>query len=339
MEQHATMLSETVLEIKGLTTVFELPDSTAIAVNDVSFKVVRGETLAVVGESGSGKSVLAFSIMRLVATPGRLVAGEILLLGRDLAQLDEVDLRAIRGRDLAIIFQEPSTSLNPLMTVGEQVREAIGEHQPQVSRADAMASVIERFRLVGISAPEQRIHDYPHQLSGGMRQRVMIAMALACGPALLLADEPTTALDVTVQAQVLNLIDDLKASLGMAVLLITHDLGVVADHADRILVMYAGRIVEEITAEQLSVSVGHPYTRALLNCRPDVDHDLSGQPLVEIPGTVPPLDKLPPGCAFAARCQWATDICTASRPPMVDLGAGHRAACFFAVEQLAKAQT
>jgi oligopeptide/dipeptide ABC transporter ATP-binding protein len=216
------------------------------------------------------------------------------------------------------------------------VREEIAEHQPHVPRAETMKSVIERFRLVGIPAPEQRVHEYPHQLSGGMRQRVMIAMALACGPSLLLADEPTTALDVTVQAQVLNLIDDLKARLGMAVVLITHDLGVVADYADRVLVMYAGRIVEEFAAGQLADGASHPYTLALLNCRPDLAHGLTGVPLQEISGTVPPLDRLPKGCAFADRCERAQDVCRSSQPPMVDLGPGHRAACYFALSKAAE---
>jgi oligopeptide/dipeptide ABC transporter ATP-binding protein len=318
-----------VLDVRSLTAAFEGSASTIVAVNDVSFTLSRGETLAVVGESGSGKSMLAYSITRLLPAPGRIVAGSVLLGGQDLARLDEGALRRLRGRELAIIFQEPSTSLNPLMTVGQQVLEVIATHQPEIPRASAMREVIERFRLVGIPAPEQRVHDYPHQLSGGMRQRVMIAMALACGPSLLLADEPTTALDVTVQAQVLALIDELKARLGMAVILITHDLGVVADHADRVLVMYAGRIVEELDISALDTAV-HPYTRALMACRPSVDRDLDGAPLREIPGMVPALDHLPRGCAFADRCELAEARCRETTPILAEVGHRHRAACFVA---------
>ncbi len=326
---------EIVLDVRGLTTVFEVPNARIAAVDDVSLTVRRGETLAIVGESGSGKSVLAFSIMGLVSRPGRIVAGQILLSGRDLAALDEEALRTVRGRDLAIIFQEPSTSLNPLMTVGRQVAEAILEHEPETPYEAAMERVVERFRLVGIPAPELRVHEYPHQLSGGMRQRVMIAMALACGPALLLADEPTTALDVTVQAQVLNLIDNLKARFGMAVVLITHDLGIVADYANRVAVMYAGRKVEEGPTVTILTRPAHPYTQALLACRPDVLRALEGKPLLEIPGVVPPLDRLPAGCAFADRCSRVQDICWTRPPELTDMAPGHRAACFVAAMHIA----
>jgi oligopeptide/dipeptide ABC transporter ATP-binding protein len=321
-----------VLRVRGLKTVFGEGEDQVAAVNDMSLSVHRGETLAIVGESGSGKSVLAYSIMGLIDPPGRIVQGEILLGDRDLARLTDESLRAIRGSELAIVFQEPSTSLNPLMTVGKQVAEAIHEHEPDVSSRDAMARVIERFRLVGIPAPEQRIHEYPHQLSGGMRQRVMIAMALACRPALLIADEPTTALDVTVQAQVLNLIASMNEAFGMAVILITHDLAIVADQADRVIVMYAGRKVEEGTAKIVLERPGHPYTRALMACRLDVSHALSGEPLIEIPGVVPSLDRLPAGCAFANRCSYVQEQCRRQRPELVEIESGHLSACFFADE-------
>ncbi len=251
---------------------------------------------------------------------------------RNLARLSDEQLREVRGRDLAIVFQEPSTSLNPLMTVGRQVAEAIHTHEAGVSREDANARVVECFRLVGISAPQQRFDDYPHQLSGGMRQRVMIAMALACRPGLLIADEPTTALDVTVQAQVLALIASMSATLGMAVILITHDLGIVADQADRVIVMYAGRKVEEGSTATVLERPAHPYTRALMACRPDVAHALSGAPLIEIPGVVPPLNRLPPGCAFADRCRYVQARCRARRPELEALEPGHVSACFFAAE-------
>jgi oligopeptide/dipeptide ABC transporter ATP-binding protein len=319
-----------VLEVRGLTTEFVLSASRFTAVNDVSLEVRRGETLAIVGESGSGKSMLAFSIMGLVDRPGRISAGEILLSGRNLAQLDDEEMRHVRGRDLSIIFQEPSTSLNPLMNVGRQVAEAILEHERDVTSAQATSRVVDLFRLVGIPAPELRVRDYPHQLSGGMRQRVMIAMALACRPALLLADEPTTALDVTVQAQVLALIDDLQAKFGMGVILITHDLGVVADHADRVMVMYAGSKVEEGTIVEILDRPAHPYTRALLACRPDISRALDGAELIEIPGVVPSLDRLPPGCAFADRCRYVQGVCRSEKPPFTEVGGGHSAACHFA---------
>jgi oligopeptide/dipeptide ABC transporter ATP-binding protein len=320
------------LDVRGLKTVFGEGEGQVVAVDDMSLSVRRGETLAIVGESGSGKSVLAYSIMGLIDPPGRVAQGEILLGDRDLARLSDEDLRAIRGREMAIVFQEPSTSLNPLMTVGRQVAEVIHEHEPEVSAREAMARVVERFRLVGIPAPEQRIHEYPYQLSGGMRQRVMIATALACGPALLIADEPTTALDVTVQAQVLALIASMNETFGMAVILITHDLGVVADQADRVIVMYAGRKVEEGPTEIVLEQPAHPYTRALMACRLDVSHALSGQPLIEIPGVVPPLDRLPAGCAFADRCGYVDAACHRQRPELLNVQPGHVAACFFAAE-------
>jgi oligopeptide/dipeptide ABC transporter ATP-binding protein len=319
-----------VLQVHGLTTWFGSDDAPVVAVDDVSLTVSRGKTLAIVGESGSGKSVLALSIMRLLQNAGRTVRGRVVLGGKDLSALGEEEMRSVRGRDIGIVFQEPSTSLNPLMTVGRQVAEAILEHEPSMKPREAMDRVVERFRLVGIPAPELRVHDYPHQLSGGMRQRVMIAMALACGPQLLIGDEPTTALDVTVQAQVLHLIDQLREAFGMAVVLITHDLAIVADYADTVVVMYAGRKVEEGSVEQVLERPAHPYTRALLECRPNVENALTGQRLVEIPGVVPPLDRLPPGCAFAGRCAQAREECTRSRPALELVGPDHRAACFLA---------
>jgi len=320
-----------VLEVRGLTTHFGAGARPVVAVDQVSFAMRHGETLAIVGESGSGKSMLAYSIMGLVQPPGRIVAGEVWMGERNFLALDEPALRRIRGRDIGMIFQEPSTSLNPLMPVGRQVAEAILEHEGGVSPQQAMARVVERFRLVGIPAAEHRIHEYPHQLSGGMKQRVMIAMALACQPGLLIADEPTTALDVTIQAQVLRVISDLSRDLGMALLLITHDLGVVADHADRIVVMYAGRKVEEGAADDVLSRPAHPYTQALLACRPRIEEALSDQPLLEIAGTVPPLNALPRGCAFADRCPRAAARCREDVPGTVALPGieDHLAACHF----------
>ncbi|MER1968935.1 ABC transporter ATP-binding protein [Castellaniella sp. GW247-6E4] len=320
-----------VLEVRDLTTHFGAGAHPVVAVDQVSFSMRHGETLAVVGESGSGKSMLAYSIMGLVQPPGRIVAGEVWMGEQNFLALDEPALRRVRGRDIGMIFQEPSTSLNPLMPVGQQVAEVILEHEEGVSQEQAMACVVERFRMVGIPAAEHRIHEYPHQLSGGMKQRVMIAMALACQPGLLIADEPTTALDVTIQAQVLRVLSDLSGTLGMALLLITHDLGVVADYADRIVVMYAGRKVEEGIAEDVLSRPAHPYTQALLACRPRIEDALSDRPLLEIAGTVPPLSDLPRGCAFAERCPHAAALCREAVPAVVAVpGVGdHLAACHF----------
>ena len=324
----------TVLDVKGLQTVFFTNSGLFKAVDDVSFTVRRGETLAIVGESGCGKSVTALSIMRLVPDPpGRIVGGSIMLEGTDLRALDEEEMREIRGNRISMIFQEPMTSLNPVMRIGDQITEAVRLHR-EMTRKEAWDQAVKMLRLVKIPEPERRAIEYPHQLSGGMRQRAMIAMALACRPALLIADEPTTALDVTIQAQILALVLDLQKELGMGLILITHDLGVVAQTAQRVIVMYAGKKVEEADVETLFANPRHPYTRGLMASIPTVP--LPGVKadvrLVEIPGMVPSLTKLPKGCAFAPRCGMALARCHEEYPPLQDFGAGHLAACWRAAE-------
>ena len=326
-----------VLDVKGLQTVFFTHSGLFRAVDDVSFHVCRGETLAIVGESGCGKSVSALSIMRLVPDPpGRIVGGEILLEGTDLLVLDEAEMRKIRGNRISMIFQEPMTSLNPVIRIGDQISEAVRLHRV-MSAKQAREQAVEMLRLVRIPEPARRAQEYPHQLSGGMRQRAMIAMALACRPALLIADEPTTALDVTIQAQILALILDLQKELGMGLILITHDLGVVAQTAQRVIVMYAGKKVEEADVETLFANPRHPYTRGLMASIPAVptQQEKVGTRLAEIPGTVPALTRLPPGCAFAPRCALAVDRCREEYPPLADLGGNHRAACWRAAEMVA----
>ena len=300
-----------VLEVRGLQTVFFTSSGLFRAVDDVSFHVRRGETLAIVGESGCGKSVSALSIMRLVPDPpGRIVGGAILLEGTDLLSLDESAMRQIRGNRISMIFQEPMTSLNPVIRIGDQISEAVRLHREMSAKA-AWEQAVEMLRLVRIPEPGRRAEEYPHQLSGGMRQRAMIAMALACRPALLIADEPTTALDVTIQAQILALILDLQRELGMGLVLITHDLGVVAQTAQRVIVMYAGKKVEEADVDTLFANPRHPYTRGLMASIPAVPTQQGkvGARLAEIPGMVPPLTRLPQGCAFAPRCALALDRC------------------------------
>jgi peptide/nickel transport system ATP-binding protein len=322
-----------VLDVKNLQTVFFTNSGLFRAVDDVSFHVRRGETLAIVGESGCGKSVTALSIMRLVPDPpGRVVGGSVMLEGTDLLGLDEAEMRKVRGNRISMIFQEPMTSLNPVMRIGDQITEAVRLHRP-ISAREAWKQAIDMLRLVRIPEPERRAQEYPHQMSGGMRQRAMIAMALACRPALLIADEPTTALDVTIQAQILALIVDLQTRLGTGLILITHDLGVVAQTAQRVIVMYAGRKVEEATVEDLFDHPRHPYTRGLMASMPaviglDADNDA---PLTEIPGMVPSLTNLPTGCAFAPRCRLAVERCRAEYPPLQDFD-GHLAACWRAAE-------
>jgi peptide/nickel transport system ATP-binding protein len=304
------------------------------AVDDVSFRVRRGETLAIVGESGCGKSVTALSIMRLVPDPpGRIVGGSITLEGQDLLALDENRMREIRGDRISMIFQEPMTSLNPVMRIGDQIAEAVRLHRPTTAK-EAWQQAVQMLRLVRIPEPERRASEYPHQLSGGMRQRAMIAMALACRPALLIADEPTTALDVTIQAQILALMLDLQKELGMGLILITHDLGVVAQTAQRVIVMYAGKKVEEADVETLFANPRHPYTRGLMASIPAVPSSGTNAEarLVEIPGMVPSLTRLPKGCAFAPRCSLAVARCHQEYPPLQDWGAGHLAACWRAAE-------
>jgi peptide/nickel transport system ATP-binding protein len=325
---------EAVLDVKGLRTVFFTNSGLFKAVDDVSFNVRRGETLAIVGESGCGKSVTALSIMRLVPDPpGRIVGGSVMLEGTDLLGLDEAGMRAIRGNRISMIFQEPMTSLNPVMTVGHQITEVIRLHRT-TTRKEAWKQAVEMLRLVRIPVPERRALEYPHQLSGGMRQRAMIAMALACRPALLIADEPTTALDVTIQAQILALVLELQRELGMGLILITHDLGVVAQTAQRVIVMYAGKKVEEADVETLFASPRHPYTRGLMASIPTVPSfgAKADARLVEIPGMVPSLTNLPAGCAFAPRCELAIERCRAEYPPLQDWGTNHLAACWRAAE-------
>ncbi|MCA6110424.1 ABC transporter ATP-binding protein [Bradyrhizobium cenepequi] len=326
--------AEAVLEVRNLKTVFFTNSGLFRAVDDVSFSVRRGETLAIVGESGCGKSVTALSVMRLVPDPpGKIVGGEIILEGKNLLALDDEAMRKIRGNRISMIFQEPMTSLNPVMRIGDQITEALRLHQ-DISGKDAWKQAVDMLRLVRIPEPERRAQEYPHQLSGGMRQRAMIAMALACRPTLLIADEPTTALDVTIQAQILALMVDLQKKLGTGLILITHDLGVVAQTAQRVIVMYAGRKVEEASVEALFENPLHPYTRGLMASIPAVpslDAKADAR-LVEIPGMVPSLTKLPTGCAFAPRCRFAVPRCREEYPPLGDFGGRHLAACWRAGE-------
>jgi peptide/nickel transport system ATP-binding protein len=316
-----------VLEVSGLTTVFHTRTGIVRAVQDVSFSVEAGETLAIVGESGCGKTMTALSLMRLVPTPpGEITAGTVKLAGTDLLALDEASMRRMRGSQIAMIFQEPMTALNPLLTVGRQIAEMVSLHE-NVSRRAANARAVEMLHQVRIPAPERRAREYPHQMSGGMRQRAMIAMALACKPKVLIADEPTTALDVTIQAQVLDLIDDLRRELGTAVVLITHDLGVVAEVADRMIVMYAGRKVEEGTTKALFADPCHPYLQGLLASIPRFGGAENAR-LREIPGIVPALSNLPPGCAFAPRCPAAIGTCRDAVPPLETKRPDHAAACW-----------
>jgi oligopeptide/dipeptide ABC transporter ATP-binding protein len=323
-----------VLEIENLQTHFFTAGGVVKAVDGVSYSVHSGETLGVVGESGCGKSVTALSILRLVADPpGRIVGGVVRFAGTNMLDLTETEMEVIRGNDISMIFQEPMTSLNPLLTVGRQISEAIALHRG-LSRRDAMEQAIEMLRRVHIPEAERRAHAYPHQLSGGMRQRVMIAMAVSCNPKLLIADEPTTALDVTIQAQILDLMRELQDTLGTAIILITHDMGVVAENADRVVVMYAGRKVEEANANDLFERPGHPYTKGLLGSIPNVEvaaHTRTRRArLNEIKGIVPALANLPKGCTFAPRCGLATDECRASYPPLREYLTGHWVACWHA---------
>lgn len=308
------------LEVRDLQTHFPTRAGLVRAVNGVSFYIDRGEMLGVVGESGCGKSITALSIMRLIAPPGKTVGGEIIFDGKNLLKLSDAEMRAIRGDDIAMIFQDPMTSLNPVFTVGEQIAEALRLHR-KLSRKAARAAAIDAMREVSIPDPARRIDDYPHQLSGGMRQRVMIAMALACDPMLLIADEPTTALDVTIQAQILELLNELRRSRDLAVLLITHDLGVVAEVADRVAVMYTGRIVEESSVQELFARPKHPYTEGLLRSVPKLttEHVAKKDRLETIEGTVPSPTDLPPGCHFAPRCPYRMPRCTEEDIPLYQL--------------------
>ena len=316
------------LDVIGLQTHFATPDGVVRAVEGLSFHIDAGETVAIVGESGCGKSVTSMSILRLVATPPGRIAGQIRFEGRNLLDATEAEMRRLRGDDISMIFQEPMTSLNPVLTVGRQIGETLRLHQG-MDAAAAQRRAIEMLDLVGISAAPRRVREYPHQLSGGMRQRVMIAMALACNPKLLIADEPTTALDVTIQAQILDLMRDLQTRLGSAIMLITHDLGVVAEMAQRVVVMYAGRKVEEAPVADLYARPLHPYTRGLLGAVPRLGSSLSGgrNRLAEIPGQVPSLRQKIVGCPFAGRCDLVTELCRTVAPAVEEKLPGHFAAC------------
>jgi oligopeptide/dipeptide ABC transporter ATP-binding protein len=320
--------SENLLEVRHLRTHFATKRGEVRAVDDVSFTLRRGETLSLVGESGCGKSVTALSVMRLIARPGRIAGGEILFEDRNLLALSEAEMRAIRGDDIAMIFQDPMTSLNPVYTVGEQIAEAIRLHR-KVSKREAWQQAIAGMRDVAIPAPEARAKSYPHELSGGMRQRVMIAMALACDPKLLIADEPTTALDVTIQAQILELLTQLREQRNLAILLITHDLGVVAETADRVAVMYAGQIIEEASARELFARPRHPYTEGLLRAVPRLDEGATEKRrrLQTIEGVVPNPLELPIGCRFAPRCEHAQPKCNAGEIPLLQVGEEHWSRC------------
>ena len=318
------------LDIRGLKTHFRTDDGWLHAVDGVDIAIDAGETVCVVGESGCGKSVTAKTVLKLIdMPPGKIVAGQVLWKGRDLVPLGNDEMRKIRAKEIAIIFQEPMTSLNPVFTVGEQIAESIRLHEG-LSRRAAMDRAIEMLKLVKIPTPERRVKDYPHQFSGGMRQRVMIAIALACNPQLLIADEPTTALDVTIQAQILDLMLELKERLGMAILLITHAMGVVAETAQRVIVMYAGKVVEEATVEDLFARPRHPYTQGLIRSIPRIDTAAVHKVRLEaIAGTVPKLIDPAEGCRFAARCRHATPACTVATPPLREASPGHKVACIY----------
>jgi len=328
--RHPTFVSDALLEIENLHTFFYGESAIARAVDGVSFSVAAGETIGLVGESGCGKSVTALSVLRLVRPPGRIEPGSrIVFEGRDLVTLDERELRAVRGARIAMIFQEPMTALNPVFTVGEQIAEVVRIHA-KTTRRDAWQRAVEMLQIVGIPAPAERAREYPHQLSGGMRQRVVIAMALVMNPALVIADEPTTALDVTIQAQILELLQQLQRRFGMSILLITHDLGVVAETVSRVIVMYGGEIVEEAAVRTLFAEAHHPYTEGLLAAMPRLGEDR--ERLRTIPGTVPPPTRWPDGCRFHDRCAYAWERCTREHPPLYQIGGGHVSRCHLAEE-------
>ena len=323
-------MQELLLDIRGLRTQFFTDDGLARAVDGVSYSLQKGETVGVVGESGCGKSVTALSVLRLIPDPpGKIVDGEIIFEGTDLLELSSADMRRIRGNDISMIFQEPMTSLNPVFTIGNQITEAVRLHQG-LNKRQALDKAIEALKLVGIPVPERRVHEYPHQLSGGMRQRAMIAMALSCNPKVLIADEPTTALDVTIEAQILDLMRTLQEELGTAIIMITHDLGVIAEMAHKVVVMYAGKVVEQAPVERIFASPNHPYTQGLLQSLPRVDKDASGskQRLQEIPGIVPSLLNLPTGCKFASRCPSVMPQCKEQEPSLEQVASDHYSACW-----------
>ena len=320
------MVKEKLLEVKNLKTYFYTYEGASKAVDGIDFEIFPGETLGIVGESGCGKSVTALSILRLIPTPpGKIVEGEILFKGKDLLKLSDKGIRSIRGKDISMIFQEPMTSLNPVYTIGNQISEAIMTHK-KVGKEEAKKRSIEMLKKVGISLPEQRYNEYPFQFSGGMRQRAMIAMALSCSPQLLIADEPTTALDVTIQAQILDVINSLKDQFNMSIMIITHDLGVIAEVSDRVVVMYAGKVVEYTDVETLFANPMHPYTWGLMNSIPKIGHRIKR--LATIPGVVPSSLRFPEGCKFNNRCLLADEKCFSLEPDLVETTEGHKVRCW-----------
>jgi peptide/nickel transport system ATP-binding protein len=329
----ARVTPEALLEIRDLKTHFRSDEGMVHAVDGVDLTIGRGETLCVVGESGSGKTVTALSVLKLIPMPpGRIVSGEILWRGKDLVALSAAEMNRVRAKDIAIVFQEPMTSLNPVYTIGDQLAEVIQLHQG-LSRRAALNRAVEMLSLVNIPTPQRRVHDYPHQFSGGMRQRVMIAMALSCNPKLLIADEPTTALDVTIQAQILDLLQEMKSRLGMSIMLITHAMGVVAEVAQRVVVMYAGKVVEEAGVDRLFSNPAHPYTQGLIRSIPRIDLAAERKQRLEtIAGSVPKLIGPPVGCRFAPRCRLAIDECSRAQPPLREIEPGHKVACIRAGE-------
>ncbi|WP_051556563.1 ABC transporter ATP-binding protein [Alkalihalobacterium bogoriense] len=320
------MSKQSLLEVKDLKTYFYIDNKVAKAVDGVSFHIEKGETLALVGESGSGKSITSLSVMRLIPEPpGKIEKGSSVKLdGKELLSLSDKEMTNVRGNDIGMIFQEPMTSLNPVFTIGNQIAEPLMKHK-KMKKKEAYVKVVELLKLVGFPRAEEMVHEYPHQLSGGMRQRVMIAMALSCNPKLLIADEPTTALDVTIQAQILDLMIDMKEEFGSSILMITHDLGVVAEVADRVIVMYGGQIVEEAEVKELFTNAKHPYTVGLLESMPTIDQEK--ERLESIPGMVPPAHAFPEGCRFAPRCKHATEECTKEVPLLVEDEPGHKVRC------------
>ncbi|MCB2300535.1 ABC transporter ATP-binding protein [Clostridium tagluense] len=319
-------MSKNLVEIKNLKTYFYTEDGTVKAVDDVSFNIRKGEIIGVVGESGCGKSVTAMSIMRLIPSPpGKIIGGEILFEDKNILELKDDEMRAIRGNDIAVIFQEPMTSLNPIFTIGYQIEEVIQLHQ-KLNKVQTKKKAIEMLKLVGVPRAEEIVECYPHELSGGMRQRAMIAMAVSCNPKLLIADEPTTALDVTIQAQILDIMKDLKKKLNTSIMLITHDLGVIAEMAEYVVVMYAGKVIEEAPVIELFKNPMHPYTEGLMKSKPSLNEDVDR--LYSIPGQVPNPVNMPEECYFCARCSKTMDICRKQQPPIKEITPGHKVACF-----------